>query len=52
MTLGLFLDYVVKGDNPAEHHLDIISTCPRETGEESLVHLAPNPIQVEKSFFP
>lgn len=29
------IDRVVTGENPAEHQLDIISTCPRETGEKA-----------------
>lgn len=43
---------VVKGENPAEHQLGIISTCPRETGEKSLVHLAPDTYRWRKAFFP
>lgn len=33
---------MVKGENPAEYQLVIISTCPGETGDKSLVHLAPD----------
>lgn len=39
--LDSFIYRMVKGENPAEQ-LDIISTRPRETGDKSLVHLAPD----------
>lgn len=47
--LDSFIDRMVKGENPTEHQLDIISTCPREIGDKSLVNLAPDTVGKELS---